>query len=123
MKKYIKSAKELSRGVFWDIDGTLLAFPFSTEHLGGVSKSGLTYNHQKLWPEIRPRRCNKPFNYYPRGRVEIANSGRAVIYMNPNVSDSLLPQIKQEFGILTDPEIHMDYSNHYKCHLDEGWKP
>ena len=37
----------------------------------GVAKSGNTYNHKKLWNEIKPRGCNKPYNYYPRGRVDI----------------------------------------------------
>lgn len=47
MYKCIKSAKELSRGVFWDIDGTLLAFPFIQNNDSiGVAKSGTTYNHK-----------------------------------------------------------------------------
>lgn len=43
--------------------------------------------------------------------------------MNSNVSESLLSEIKTEFGIITDPRIIYDNSNHYKCYLDEGWKP
>ena len=118
MKRYVRSAKELSRGVFWDIEGELLAFPFSDEYPDGVSKSGLTYNHEKLWPDIKPHKCNKPFNYYPRGRVEISNSGKVIIYMNPNIPESMIPEIKIEFGILDDPDIRYDYSEHYKCYLD-----
>ena len=123
MYKYIKSSKELSRGIFWDVNGELLAFPFVEDNLTGIAKSGNTYNHKKLWPFVKPKGCNKPYNYYPRGRVEINNKGKVIIYMNSNVSESLLSEIKTEFGIITDPRIIYDNSNHYKCYLDEGWKP
>lgn len=123
MYKYIKSSKELSRGIFWDVNGELLAFPFVEDNLTGIAKSGNTYNHKKLWPFVKPKGCNKLYNYYPRGRVEINNKGKVIIYMNPNVSESLLSEIKIEFGIITDPRIIYDNSNHYKCYLDEGWKP
>lgn len=48
MRIYIKSAKEMSRGVFWIVDDELLAFPFMEKFLEGVAKSGNTYNHKKL---------------------------------------------------------------------------
>lgn len=66
MKIYIKSSKEMSRGVFWLIDDEFLAFQFMEDSLKGVVKSGNTYNHKKLWYEIKPHGCNKPYNYYPR---------------------------------------------------------
>lgn len=123
MYKYVKASKELNRGIFWDVNGELLAFPFVEDNLTGIAKSGNTYNHKKLWPFVKPKGCNKPYNYYPRGRVEINNKGKVIIYMNSNVSESLLSEIKTEFGIITDPRIIYDNSNHYKCYLDEGWKP
>ena len=115
-------AKEESRGVFWVIDGELHSFPYTEDAEYGVAKSGLTYNHQKLWDYVKPRRCNKSFTYYPRGRVDFDNQGRPIIYMNPNVSESMIPKIKVEFGLRSDPIIHYDNSQHYKCHLDEGYK-
>ena len=124
MKRYISAmAKEPCRGVFWVINDELLAFPFYGDAAEGIAKSGNTYNHKKLWDSIRPSGINKPYNYYPRGRVDIDNKGRSVIYMNPNVPDNLLPDIKTEFGIRNDPIIRYDYSDHYKCYLDDGWKP
>ena len=123
MYKYVKASKELNRGIFWDVNGELLAFPFVEDNLTGIAKSGNTYNHKKLWPFVKPKGCNKPYNYYPRGRVEINNKGKVIIYMNPNVSESLLSEIKIEFGIITEPRVIYDNSNHYKCYLDDGWKP
>lgn len=123
MYKYVKSSKELNRGIFWDVNGELLAFPFVEDNLTGIAKSGNTYNHKKLWPFVKPKGCNKPYNYYPRGRVEINNKGKVIIYMNPNISESLLSEIKIEFGIITEPRVIYDNSNHYKCYLDDGWKP
>ena len=124
MKRYINNlqenkvtieamSKELSRGVFWLVDGELLAYPFYEDSYLGAAKSGNTYNHKKLWKEIS--HSNKPYNYYPRGRVDISNKRKVIIYMNPNLNDeSTISKIKREFGIIGDD---------YKCYLDEGWKP
>ena len=90
MKIMIESmSKPLSRGVFWIVDDKILAFLFYEDSGIGVAKSGNTYNHKKLWSEIKPKGCNKPYNYYPRGRVDISNKGKAIIYLNPNISEAL----------------------------------
>ena len=128
MKRYITAmAKQASNGIFWIIDdeNKLLAYPFgSVDSFEGIAKSGTTYNHKRLWNELKPRGSKLAFNYYPRGRVDWDNKGRPVIYMNPNIDDSWLPSIKQEFGIRPSDncKIQYDYSEHYKCHLDDGWK-
>lgn len=119
---YIQSAKEMSRGVFWIVDDELLAFPFMEDNIG-VAKSGVTYNHKKLWQYVKPKGCNKPYNYYPRGRVDFTNKGKPVIYMNPNIDNGFIPYIKSEFGLRENPVIRIDNSEHYKCYLDDGWKP
>lgn len=60
-------AKEPSRGVFWIVDGKVISFPFYNNITSlGVAKSGLTYNHKNLWTEVKPKGCNKPYNYYSR---------------------------------------------------------
>ena len=82
--KILKETKVLSPGVFWDIDGELLAFSFDpNNYTSGIAKSGNTYNHQKLWDDIKPKKCNKPYNYYPKGRVVVDRLGKSTIYMNP----------------------------------------
>lgn len=71
------------RGVFWVIDGALLAYPFAEGvYAGGAARSGVTYNHKKLWEQLHGSR-GKPYNYYPRGRVDADNRGQPVIYMSP----------------------------------------
>lgn len=126
MKRLIVGmAKEPSRGVFWVIDDNLVAFPFLDDFNSiGVAKSGTTYNHKKLWPAIKPKGCNKPYNYYPRGRVDFTNKGKPVIYANPNIiDDNIINEIKTEFGLREYPKVVPDSSEHYKCYLDDGWKP
>ena len=123
MYRLIKSSKELSRGVFWEVDDQLLAYPFYEDATDGVAKSGNTFNHKKLWQSINPTRYSVPYNYYPRGRVEVTRSGKAVIYMNPNISSDTISAVRKEFGIREEPKIVYDYSDHYKCYLEEGWKP
>lgn len=112
-----------SKGVFWVIDGLLLAFPFRDDYFNsGLAKSGDTYAHKKLWLEVRPKQCNKSYNYYPRGRIEINSKGKAFLYMNPNIDESLIAEVMIQFGLTEYPKIIYDNSNHYKCYLDEGWK-
>ena len=113
------------KGVFWLINNELHSFPFTTDYPEGVAKSGDTYNHKKLWQSIKTehRHGNKPYNYFPRGRVDINNKGQPIIYINPNIYESLIPQIKISFGLTeTEPIIRYDHSEHYKCYLDDGWK-
>jgi len=122
MKTLIVAAKETCGGVFWVIDDELFAFPFNGKYLDGVAKSGNTYNHKKLWPQVKPKGCNKSYNYFPRGRVHITNKGISQIYMNPTIDESIIPWIKQEFGLRDNPIINYDYSEHYMCYLEDDWK-
>lgn len=67
---------------------------------------------------------NKKFNYYPRGRVQIAN-GKATIYANPNIcTQDVMYFIIDMFNLsgsngITKIRIIPDGSDHYKCYLDE----
>lgn len=130
MKRYFKDktyisamAKESSRGVFWVIDDILYAYPFFDTATDGVAKSGNTYNHKKLWEFVKPEGCNKAFDYYPRGRVDFNGKGKPIVYMNPNIGESYISDIMIQFGLREQPAIHYDYSEHYKCYLDDGYKP
>lgn len=107
------------KGVFWIIEGTLWAFPFKGNEKTGVAKSGTTFNHEKLWKNVKPKGCNKPYHYYPRGRVDVTNKNRPVIYMSQHVDLFFEHQIKVEFDIREKPVIRMDHSEHYKCYLDD----
>ena len=104
------------RGVFWIVDGKLIAYPFDESATEGIAKSGNTYNHKLLWEHIKP--CNQPFDYYPRGRVDFNTKGKAIIYMNPHIEDKYIREIKEAFRIISDPVIRYDHSDHYKCYLD-----
>ena len=101
------------------MDDSLLAFPFYEGADVGVAKSRTTFNHRKLWDSIKPRGCNKPFDHYPRGRVDFNGQNKPIIYMNPNIDESWIRQIKIEFGLREDPIVHYDYSKHYRCYLDD----
>lgn len=107
------------QGVFWVINGELYAYPFgSVETTDGIAKSQTTYNHKRLWNEINVSVFYKPYDYYPRGRVVINSKGKVTVYMNHNIDESVLEDIKREFGLIGKPRIIYDGSTHYKCHLD-----
>ena len=106
------------RGVFWLIEGELLIALYDENATEGIAKSGDNYNHRLLWDHIKPAKCSKPFDYYPRGRVEISNKGKLVVYMNRNIGAEYIPDIMKGFGLSEEPMIHYDGSKHYKCHMD-----
>ena len=107
------------RGVFWLIDdGELLACTYEENSVFGVSKSGNNYNHRLLWDHVKPLGCNKPYNYYPRGRVEISNKGKPIVYMNCNIGEDSLKLIMEAFELEEIPKVHYDGSEHYKCFQD-----
>lgn len=109
----------MKQGVFWIIDNNLLAIPFEkSKYPDGIAKSGDTYNHEKLWKYVKPQNSNKPYNYYPRGRVVKGTKNKAIIYMNPNISNEFILSIKEMFEIKEELIIKLDYSKHYKCFLD-----
>ena len=108
-----------TRGVFWIVDDKLLAFPFDGKYQEGISKSGKTYNHKKLWESIRPKGCNKPFDYYPRGRVDYTGKGKPIVYMSPHIDDSYISEIIKAFELTETPIIRYDHSKHYQCYLDK----
>ncbi len=107
------------KGVFWIVDdGELLAFPFEEGEVIGVSRSGDNYNHKLLWEHVRPHGCNKPFDHYHRGRVEVSNKGKPIVYMNRNIGEDAIERIMLAFDLQEPPIIHYDESEHYKCYLD-----
>ncbi len=106
------------RGVFWLIDGELLTVPFDENATFGIAKSGDNYNHRLLWDHVKPKKCNKAFDYYPRGRVELSNKGKPVIYMSTNIGMEFIPKKMELFEINEEPKIHYDGSEHYKSYCD-----
>ena len=109
-----------SGGVFWLIEDYILAVPYCEGTVAGVAKSGKNYNHRLLWDYVKPKRCNKPFNYYPRGRVEIDNRDRAVAFMSPHIGEDYIEEIAAAFKLERIDKIHYDGSLHYKCIYDDG---
>ena len=100
------------------MEGELKAYVFEPGVEKGLAKSGVTFNHKLLWPNVRPAKSKKEFDYYPRGRVDYNGKGLPVIYMNPNIGEEYVEQIVKAFELTDEPIIRYDYSNHYKCYLD-----
>ena len=133
---------ELYKGIFWIVDENNISnnkdycFKILSNTFGEVqdinielnAKSGSTYNHEKTWKELPSSMThNKAYNYYPRGRVEI-NRGIAKIFINPLFNrDDVKEFLIKEFNLtnhngIKDVKMLSDGSQHYKCHLEDGWK-
>lgn len=135
---YLKEDMELHKGIFWvkDPDNISESFLYFTVDCTAdgesifdptiqySSNSGLTYNHANTWSKLQSKITNnKPFNYYPRGRVEIRH-GVATIWCSPFIFSDELKEICIDKFNLTEPNgikkvvMKADNSEHYKCYLN-----
>lgn len=102
-----------------DINGNAL------EEVEFSSKSGENFNHKAEWEKKKEtsRLCrNHPFDYFPRGRVEIRN-GKIYIYANPVIisEDEAKKLIIETFELedaLDNIAWIADNSEHYKYFVD-----
>jgi len=135
---------QLYSGIFWIItnnnnfdDYKILTFKMtynkkieSTEIFYNKynSKNGSNYNHKITWEnEVQNNPTHKlynkkPYNYYPRGRVELS-SNKAIIYLNPHIIETfIIDEIKRKFGLTPENilkcRIIADKSSHYFCWMD-----
>lgn len=87
------------------------------------SKHGDNYTHKRTWEEYVPAelRNGKPYNYYPRGRVEIKDKGKAKIFLNPDIAtDEIIAYIIEKFRLQhREVKVIADGSRHYHCAAEE----
>ncbi len=117
------------KGVFWWIEDRLFCQKTRCDKSGAPldtvefsSKKGDNFNHKAEWKKL-PKSVtgSRPYNYYPRGRVEVKRD-KAVVYLNPQLNrDDILMKISDEFGLgnLSDICVKNDGSMHYKALLTE----
>ncbi len=92
-----------------------------TENVEYSSKSGENFNHEIEWEKLAKTNImcrNKPFNFYPRGRVEIKN-GRIRIFANPLIIENTEAKalIVRTFELDDVKDVikwNADNSNHYR---------
>lgn len=134
--EHILENAEVYKGIFWfrdiqtsemicvkipcNVDGSirmLNSMPLNSKH-------GDNYNHEKTWNGFAGDiKKGKPYDYFPRGRVEISR-GKVKIYLNPHLMDeSIIDTIKKEFCLSVERgvkciQVIPDYSDHYRCYLD-----
>lgn len=88
------------------------------------SKDGTNYNHKILW-SLLPKSFtgNKPFDYFPRGRVEIRNA-KATVYLNPDINtEDMQRLIIERFGLnkangINSVRFISDGSRHYEYKIN-----
>lgn len=82
----------LYKGIFWynPIENALIVKKVRCDENGTAledtdysSKSGENFNHKAEWARL-PKKITggHPYNYYPRGRVEVKN-GKVTVYLHP----------------------------------------
>ena len=92
----------LYKGIFWfdPQRGELIVIKVACDHNGTAleaveysSKSGDNFNHKVEWAKL-PREVTEghPYNYYPRGRVEIKKN-KATVYFHPVLNEPYATQL------------------------------
>ena len=138
----LKEDKQLYRGIFWitDIDNiysSKLYFQIPCDSSGSIddmefkipdtmsSTGSDNYNHKRVWNSISNKETKgKPFDYYPRGRVEISN-GIAKVYHSPYIDQNDLKYwVIDKFHLtpvngIKKVKMIADGSSHYHCYLDD----
>ena len=118
------------KGIFWlrVPDQELIVKKVSCNAMGVAlapvvysSKSGDNFNHKAEWDNFSKRiTSGRPYNYYPRGRVEVRN-GCYRIFVSPYIGTDteLVELVLQEFKLKDMAgEIHIDNSWHYRNEVD-----
>ena len=102
-----------------DRDGTAL------QPVRYSSKSGENFNHKAEWKRLGHKITDgRPYNYYPRGRVE-NRKGRITVYIPPSLfREDTLSVIFQEFGLKGEAadrsiRVKADGSAHYQYQAEE----
>lgn len=109
------SVRDIKKGNY-DIIGIKIPSNYKGDMITDRSKSSLT--HKRLWAEYNKGFEDKPYNYFPRGRVAIYN-GVAYIHLNslfnqPNVIDDII-----KIYNLNKLEIELDFNDTYQgSHYD-----
>lgn len=115
------------KGLFWMTEDSLICCKVPCDLEGNPLEPNRARenNHRQVWKSVpRSAACGKPYNYYPRGRVEIRHS-RAVVYLSPHLCNpSVLERIKTEFSLseaagIAAVSVKGDGSRHYRCYLDD----
>ena len=124
------------KGIFWIVDEENLhnndryLIKIETDRKGTIlnydlplnSRNGDNYAHKVTWGELLYELTrNKPFDYFPRGRVEIRNN-KCTIFLNPSISRAdIVDYLKEQFelGDFDSIRIVEDHSNHYKTLSDK----
>ena len=120
--------KQQHKGVFWWVEGKFVAVKVPCD-LSGValvpceysSKSDENFNHRAEWKKLP---CSvtlgHPFDYYPRGRVEVKN-GKTEIWLHPSLCEQwFLSTLVAEFGLdLAVCRVRPDHSRHYQARETE----
>lgn len=90
---------------------------------GGCESENL--NHERAWSKLdKAVTQGKPYNFYPRGRVQI-KKGKATVYLNPILNDgAIVDKICRSFGLtkengIVDIRIKNDNSRHYRFLMEK----
>ncbi|MCF0134155.1 MAG: hypothetical protein HUJ72_09840 [Blautia sp.] len=113
----IEKPADPMKGPFWiltDEDGHIAAYPVSVDLTPVPS-------HKTVWPILKDVPAGVPWNYYPRGRVEIRRD-KAIIFANPRCfeCDRFEEEIIEAFHLdFMEVVYKVDNSSHYQCLIDD----
>ena len=123
----MQQRKRMSKGIFWfpcfvGAEGELIFTDRIEARI--TSETAAPNTHKDSWKAVTAGRKDLrgiPWNYFPRGRVEISR-GWALVFMNPQIlnCENYLERIREKFEIgHLDIRVRIDNSAHYQCTILE----
>ena len=120
-------------GFFWIIDNQILGTAQEVPEYGYEYTQSKT--HQETWDKLKPKDCDKEFDYYPRGRVmvdpeyDLDNKFKyftCMIFLDPCIDNEICKEMIIDYYNLDVPKMHeikwfgnlkqRAGINHYTCH-------
>lgn len=101
------------KGAFWTVGEDILSYPVEIPTQPNPS-------HKDVWKLVCGEHKRKPWNYFPRGRVEIRND-KAIIFANPDcfLYKDLENKIRNNFELGNVQIIYKaDNSRHYQYKMN-----
>lgn len=111
--KLVENLGYPQEGFFWIIDNKVIGYGEEVPKYGYEYKQSST--HENTWDILKPKDCEFPFDYYPRGRVmvdpEYDKDGRfmyytAMVFLDPCIDSKEYKDMISNYYNLTIPTMY-----------------
>lgn len=124
----------LAKGIFWikdinNVENSIIHLGVFVDTCDNIdpevysTKEDKEFNHKKIWKSLNKEITEgKSYDYFPRGRVTVANN-KAIVYVSPHLfSYKVFNLVCNIFGLRKENEMYdvrMRTDSSLPCYLDK----